>query len=227
MQLESPATDLHFPSSSALAFLRQMQHNPKTKSSIDEGPLTNLQQEKQQPATRSNPDWTLIILALVLLVLAGITWGKGGGELLWQGIRNGVETLWSVTLLLIAAFIIAGLTQVLVSRQVIERWLGVSAGWRGILLGCLAGAIMPGGPYVYYPIAGALLQTGASLGVLMAFITAKNLWTVSRLPYEFALLGPRLTLVRYALTLVFPPLLGMLAERFFGGYLERIREAMQ
>ena len=189
--------------------------------------MTDLPQKKQQPSARSNPDWTMIILAFVLLALAGIAWNKGGGELLWQGIRNGAETLWSVTLLLIAAFIIAGLTQVLVSRQVVERWLGVSAGWRGILLGCLAGAIMPGGPYVYYPIAGALLQTGASLGVLMAFITAKNLWTISRLPYEFAFLGTHLTLVRYALTLVFPPLLGMLAERLFGRYLERMRGAMQ
>ena len=164
---------------------------------------------------------------MVLLALVGIAWNKGGGELVWQGLQNGAETLWSVIILLIAAFIIAGLTQVLISRAVIERWLGVSAGWRGILLGCLAGALMPGGPYVYYPIAGALLQTGASLGVLIAFVSAKNLWTISRLPYEFALLGTQLTLVRYALTFVFPPLLGMLAERFFGRHVERIRGALQ
>lgn len=189
--------------------------------------MTEKNQDTQRPPARSSPDWTLILLGMVLLALAAIAWNKGGGALAWQGLRNGTATLWSVSLLLVAAFIIAGLTQVLVSRQVIEHWLGVSAGWRGIFLGCLAGALIPGGPYVYYPIAGALLQTGASLGVLIAFITAKNLWTISRLPYEFALLGTHLTLVRFALTLVFPPLLGMLAERFFGRYLERIRSAVQ
>ena len=85
---------------------------------------------------------------------------------------------------------------------------------------------MPGGPYVYYPIAAALLQAGAGLGVLVAFITAKNLWTVTRLPLEFALLGPRLTIVRFVVTLLIPPLLGLLAELFFGRQVERIREAM-
>ena len=70
-----------------------------------------------------------------------------------------------------------------------------------------------------------LLKSGAGLGVLIAFIAAKNLWSVSRLPLEFALLGPHLTLVRYALTLFIPPLMGYLADIVFGGFLERIREA--
>jgi uncharacterized membrane protein YraQ (UPF0718 family) len=87
--------------------------------------------------------------------------------------------------------------------------------------------LIPGGPYVYYPIAGSLLQSGAGLGVLIAFVAAKNLWSITRLPYEFALLGPQLTLLRYFLTLVFPPLLGYLAETLFGNNIERIREAAQ
>jgi hypothetical protein len=33
--------------------------------------------------------------------------------------------------------------------------------------------------------------------------------------------------VRYALTLIFPPLLGYLAEILFGNTIERIREAVQ
>lgn len=55
-------------------------------------------------------------------------------------------------------------------------------------------------------------------------MTAKNLWTLARLPLEFALLGPNLTLIRYAITLVMPPLLGFAAETLFGGWMERIRQ---
>jgi uncharacterized membrane protein YraQ (UPF0718 family) len=72
-----------------------------------------------------------------------------------------------------------------------------------------------------------MLQSGAGLGVLMAFVTAKNLWSVSRLPYEFAFLGTRLTLIRCGLTLVIPPLAGLLTEALFGGAISRIREAVQ
>jgi uncharacterized membrane protein YraQ (UPF0718 family) len=91
----------------------------------------------------------------------------------------------------------------------------------------LGGALIPGGPYVYYPIAAALLHTGAGLGVLVAFITAKNLWAISRIPLEFALLGPQLTLIRFAVTLIIPPLLGVLAEMLLGPQVERIREAVR
>ena len=167
-----------------------------------------------------------LFLSLIVLILAGVAWWRGGPVLALAGLLQGGEIMLSVIPLLIAAFLIAGLIQALVSQAVVERWLGTEAGWRGILLACLAGALIPGGPYVYYPIAAALLQAGASMGVLVAFVTAKNLWSVTRLPLEFALLGPQLTLVRLVVTLIFPPLLGWLSETLFGHYAPRIRKAM-
>lgn len=171
-------------------------------------------------------DRTTLAVTGVAVALAGVAWWQGGPELAWNGLMQGGMTLLSVVPLLIAAFLIAGLIQTLVTREVVTRWLGAESGWRGIALACLGGALMPGGPYVYYPIAAALLQAGASLGVLVAFITAKNLWSVTRLPMEFALLGPHLTLIRFVATLILPPLLGFLAEVLFGQRVERIREAV-
>ncbi len=173
---------------------------------------------------RRKIDWTTVFLSLVALGLAVVAWVRGGSALALTGLKSGGETLLSVTPLLLAAFLIAGLTQVLVSRQMVERWLSTSAGWRGILLACVGGALIPGGPYVYYPIAGSLLKSGAGLGVLIAFVSAKNLWSVTRLPYEFALLGPKLTLLRFSFTFIIPPLLGFGAEALFGRLIDRIRE---
>lgn len=171
--------------------------------------------------------WTMALLVLVALLLAWMTWSQGGLDAVVSGLGRGASTLWSVTLLLVAAFLMAGLTQALVSREIIDRWLGAQSGWRGILLACLAGGLIPGGPYVYYPIAGALLQAGAGLGVLMAFVIAKNLWSITRIPMELALLGPRLTIIRYLLTFLVPPILGFLAEALFGRHLSKLRDAVQ
>lgn len=171
-------------------------------------------------------DRTTLALTGVALALAGVAWWQGGPELALSGLAQGGKTLLSVVPLLIAAFLTAGLVQALVTREIVARWLGAEAGWRGIALACLGGALIPGGPYVYYPIAGALLQTGASLGVLVAFVTAKNLWSVTRLPMEFALLGSHLTLIRMGVTLAVPPLLGILAETLFGQRVEQIRKAV-
>ena len=171
------------------------------------------------------PDWTIIALATALVGLATVTWNRGGSTLIADGLIAGGETVLSVIPLLVAAFIVAGLTQVLISREQVERWLGTQSGWRGILIACVAGAIIPGGPYVYYPIAAALLKSGAGLGVMVAFVTAKNFWSITKLPFEFGLLGPELTTIRYLLTFALPPLFGWLANVIFGHHLERIREA--
>ena len=167
-----------------------------------------------------------LLLGLVTLVLAGIAWKQGGFSLAQAGLLNGAQTLLLVTPLLLAAFLIAGLVQTLVGAKVVERWLGSSSGWRGIALACLGGALIPGGPYAYYPIAAALLQAGAGIGVLVAFVTAKNLWSLSRLPLEVALLGPNLTWMRFLITLIIPPVLGFIAEALFGRYTLIIRKAV-
>jgi len=73
-------------------------------------------------------------------------------------------------------------------------------------------------------VAAVLLKSGAGLGVLVAFITAKNLWSITRLPLEFALLGPHLTIIRFLMTLFIPPLVGVLAQLLFGDRIEGIRE---
>lgn len=164
-----------------------------------------------------------ILLIIVLIGLGALLVIQGGVPKLLDGFLSGLKTFGRVALLLVAAFLVAGLTQVLVTKELVTRWLGKESGWKGIGLACLAGALIPGGPYVYYPIAAVIMKNGAGIGVLMAFIAAKNLWSISRLPYEIALIGLDFTLQRFLITLIFPPLLGWLSEILFGNYMETIR----
>ncbi len=172
-------------------------------------------------------DYTILILGGIVLLLAGAAWRSGGWELVLAGAVGGVKTLLLVAPLLLCAFLIAGLIQVLLTQEKVAYWLGEGSGWRGIFLACIGGALIPGGPYVYYPIAAALLRAGASLGVLVAFVSAKNVWPVVRLPLEFAVLGPRLTVARLLTTFLIPPLLGFLAQALAGRQVEAIRENLK
>ena len=169
-------------------------------------------------------DKTPIILLAVLIILIGYTGIQIGWQAVPQGFISGGKVLLQVIPLLIAAFLVAGMTQVLVTKEFVTKWLGSQTGWKGIGLACLAGAIIPGGPYVYYPVTAVMLHNGAGLGVLVAFIAAKNLWSVSRLPYEIALIGLEFTMTRFLITLIFPPLLGILSEALFGRFLTKIRD---
>ena len=172
-------------------------------------------------------NWVHLLLSGVIVVLAGLAYSWGGWADVQGGFRSGFSILIRESLLLAAAFLTAGFLQVLVKKEIITRFLGREAGIKGILLACLGGGLIPGGPYAYYPIAGALLSSGAGLGVLVAFVTAKNLWSVSRLPYEFAILGGTITVRRYLITFLIPPLLGMLVEWLFGSKITAIQEGVK
>lgn len=170
---------------------------------------------------------TTIALATLAVILAGIAFFQGGTDHLLAGLANAGRVMAGVSILLVAAFSVSGLIQTVVTREMASAWLGKGSGWRGLLVAGIAGALIPGGPYVYYPIAISLLLAGAEIGTVVTFVTAKNLWTLSRLPLEIALLGPRLTLVRYLTTFLFPPAMGFLAQTFFPGVGDELRTILE
>ena len=159
--------------------------------------------------------WTHLFLLIVILILGLLSYQQGGWDLVANGFMSGIRILWRELPLLSAAFLTAGFLQGLIKKETINRWLGTESGIKGILLACLGGGLIPGGPYAYYPIANALMKSGAGLGVLIAFVSAKNLWSVSRIPLEIAILGPSITIRRYLLTFLIPPLLGYITQKLF------------
>jgi uncharacterized membrane protein YraQ (UPF0718 family) len=156
-------------------------------------------------------DTTTLILATVAAILLVIAFWRGR-DLPLAGLQAAGRTLWRNLPILLLGFVIAGLVQVLISKELITRWLGTEAGVRGVLIGCVAGGLVPGAPYAVFPLVAALHRAGASLGAVVGFVSAWSLWSVSRLPVEMALIDPQPALVRYAITFVVPPIAGLLAE---------------
>ena len=148
----------------------------------------------------------MIGLAIALLVFALI---RGGG-LAKDGVKLASQTLWNTLPLILAGFLIGGLVQVLLPAELIQAWLGKEAGVKGVLIGCLAGGLIPGSPYVMFPIVGGLYKAGAGVGAVVGFVTAWSLWSVSRFPLEIAFIDPKVATLRYAITFMVTPLAGML-----------------
>lgn len=156
-------------------------------------------------------DGTTLVMAAATVVLLGIAAWRGKGVPL-AGLEAAGRTLWRNLPILLLGFAIAGLVQVLVPSAWVSRWLGESAGPKGVLLACVLGGIVPGSPYSVFPLLAVLYEAGASLGAVVGFVTAWSLWSVQRLPVEMALIDPKPALVRYALTFFVPPLVGLAAN---------------
>ena len=155
-----------------------------------------------------------VVMGVVAITLLAIGY-FGGKELHTEGLKITLSMTLEILPLLFFAFLVAGMVQVLLPQDIVTRWVGGESGFRGIMLGTIAGGLAPGGPYVSLPIAAGLFRAGAGMGTMVAFLTGWSLWAVTRLPMEFGILGWRLTLVRLASTFFFPPIAGWIAHILF------------
>lgn len=155
-----------------------------------------------------------IVMGVLAIILVLIGYYRGGGQHI-TGTKSAFKMLAEVIPLLVFAFIVAGMVQVLIPRELLTKWVGAESGWRGILIGSVAGGLSPGGPYINLPIVAALLRSGASVGTTVAFLTGWSLWAIARLPMEVGILGWRFTLIRLASIFFFPPIAGWIAQTFF------------
>ena len=157
-----------------------------------------------------------VVMGALALALLFVGYWKGQGQHI-VGMKSTWKMLIEILPLLFFAFIVAGMVQVLLPRDLISKWVGVESGLRGILIGTLAGGLTPGGPYVSLPVVAGFLRAGAGVGTMVAFLTGWSLWAVSRLPMELGILGWKFALIRFGCTFFFPPIAGLLAQAFFAG----------
>lgn len=106
----------------------------------------------------------------------------------------------------------AGFAGSLLPADLVAEWLGGASGWKGILIASAVGCFVPSGPIVSFPFALALYNTGVGVPQLVAFLSSWSLLSVHTfVAWEMPVLGVRFPLVRYACSLILPPIAGFLA----------------
>ena len=160
-------------------------------------------------------DFTTVLLIIVAILFILLAYQRHDGSLM-IGLRSGGQTFLKLIPLFIAVFIIVGLSEVLVPKELVSRWLGEQSGWRGILLASGLGMVMPPSIFVSFPLAATLYKAGAGIGAGVAFVTSWSLLTLFRMPLEVSIVGLRPTLIRMGVGLIFPIIAGFVADFFFG-----------
>jgi uncharacterized membrane protein YraQ (UPF0718 family) len=151
-----------------------------------------------------------ILIALITIGLLALVHVKGGNS--GVAIHEGLTTLAKVLPVLGFALIAASCLVYLVPPEFVAEWIGKDSGAKGIMIGSLAGMIVPpGGPIVVYAIAAGLIKSGASFASMVAFVTAYNLLALHRFPFELTMVGWKFLALRSASVLLLAPLAGFLA----------------
>jgi uncharacterized protein len=161
---------------------------------------------------RRKVDASLVILLALVVVATGVAYSKDAALPL-RGLESSGRLLRAVWIDLLLGFLFAGLMDVLIPAPALSKWLGAERPGRGIVVGWALGLLIPGGPYVLFPVAASLFQKGAAPGPLITLLTAKTLVSPIRmLTYEAPLLGWPLTLARFIPGVLLPPVMGVLGQ---------------
>ncbi len=155
----------------------------------------------------------LIALSLMAIVLFYVAYRQGR---IIEGLKEAKNMFINVLPILIIAFIIVGFLGLLLPEEALQSWLGEGAGWKGLVIGPAVGALVVGGPFVFFPLFDALFRGSVTIGTAVAMITAWGMINVGHIPFELTFLGPRFVALKISLYIAVPTLAGLLAYILFG-----------
>lgn len=168
--------------------------------------------EENTPKTPTFDSGFLILIGATLLAALLVVWQSGTAHMF--GIVLGALGFMAMLLPKVTAgVVIAATVPVLIPRDRISRWIGQDSGVRGLVFAALAGAFLPGGPSMAYPLTASLMVSGADLGASLAFVSGWSLFNLNRtLIWELSFLPPEFVGMRVLFCLPMPLLIGLAAR---------------
>ena len=140
--------------------------------------------------------YSLAVLALLVSFVKDKTKTFLSLKKAWKSFENILPQLLAV--MLIVGFMLAFLTP-----DQISELFGRKSGWYGVLIAASIGSItlIPG--FVAFPLAAALLKSGAGYMQITAFISTLMMVGIVTLPVEIKYFGKKATLIRNGLAFTF------------------------
>lgn len=102
--------------------------------------------------------------------------------------------------MLVIIFLLIGLLFAFVPTESLEAFLGEQSGPLGLVSAALLGSVLHIPALLAFPLAASLLEKGAAVGVIAAFITTLTMIGIVTLPIEISSLGKRFALLRNGLS---------------------------
>ncbi len=148
--------------------------------------------------------------AVTALILAFIKDRKKAVQSLKIALKSFIKMLPMVFIIIIAIGLLLGF----VPPDQISRFVGEQSGTGGVLLVGMVGALMHIPALLSFPLAASILESGASITVIVAFITTLTMIGMITLPLEIKELGKKMALLRngisFLIAIVIAFIMGMI-----------------
>lgn len=138
------------------------------------------------------------LIALVALIAVFVKDRKRTIQALKIGLMSFIKMLPMVLIIIIGIGLLLGF----VPTSTIENIAGNESGIVGVILISLLGAVMFIPALVSFPLAASLLEGGASVTAVAAFITTLTMIGTTTIPLEIRELGKKMTILRNGMSFV-------------------------
>lgn len=115
-----------------------------------------------------------------------------------------------------AIFILIGLIEAWVPKEVVAKHTGEGSGWKSSLWMILLAMLQVGPLYGAFPVAYLMWKKGTSTRNIFIYLGAFSTLKLPMLSFEIGFLGLKFTLLRTALSVPVFILIAMAMDRFFG-----------
>ena len=137
-----------------------------------------------------------------------------GWTLGWEMARNFYDFSLELIVLVPCIFVLIGILDVWVPKEVIERHIGEDSGFKGAIYMVVL-AFFQGGPlYVAFPVAHLLYNKGCSVRNVFVYMGSFSALKVPMVLFEISFLGWKFSLIRAAVSLPVFLLIAEIVARF-------------
>jgi len=126
-----------------------------------------------------------------------------------QGVKKGVKMFLGIAPPFLNILILVSIVLFFIPPEVIVQYLGPGSGSTGFFVAAVVGSItlIPG--FISYPIAEALIDKGASYGVVAVFMTTLMMVGIVTLPLEIKYFGKKAAILRNLLNFFAALIIGL------------------
>lgn len=144
---------------------------------------------------------TVTFYALAMIGLAVSFWKSK--EKTKLALKKAWKSFENIMPQLLAILVLIGVMLAVLTPEQISRVLGSESGWLGVMIAAVIGSVtlIPG--FVAFPLAAALLNSGAGYMQIAAFVSTLMMVGIVTMPLEKQFFGRKATIVRNGAAFVF------------------------
>ncbi len=182
--------------------------------SKDHATAADASEGETRPGRARKPiGWSMISIVVLIVISAVLVYRRDGIDGVLEILTHDLGLFGGIVPRVLAGCLLGAFIAEILPHEKVSRSLGPQSGLKGLLIGAAFGAILPGGPFTAYPVAGALLSIGADFGATIAMVVSWTLIGYGRaIAWELPIMGTDFTLWRIVISLPLPVLAGALGR---------------